>query len=262
VLLGGGEAGEERQDVDRLPRRWGVLGEGVGGVADLALAGEEDEDVARRTLTAQLVDGVHDAVDLVAGFGAGLVGVDQRAVADLDGERAPGHLDDRGIAEVAGEPVRVDRRRGDDHLEVRAAGQQLGEVAEQEVDVEAALVGLVDDEGVVAAQQTVLLDLGEQDAVGHQLDQRVLARPAGEAHLVADRVGAGGAELRRDALRDGAGGDAPRLRVPDGAEHAPAHLERDLGQLRGLARAGLARDDDHLVVGEGGLDVLDPPRQR
>ena len=75
--------------------------------------------------------------------------------------------------EVPGEPLRVDGRRGDDHLEVGAAGQQLLEVAEDEVDVEAALVRLVDDQRVVAAQHPVGLDLGQQDAVGHQLDQRV-----------------------------------------------------------------------------------------
>ncbi len=258
VLLGGGQPRVQRQDVEV---HLGGL-QRLGGVADLPLAGEEHQDVTGRALAAELGDGVDDALDLVAGLGARVVGVGQGAVPDLDGERAAGHLDDRRIAEVAGEPVRVDRRRGDDHLEVRTPGQQLGEVAEQEVDVEAALVGLVDDEGVVAAQQAVLLDLGEQDAVGHELDERVVARPAGEAHLVADGVRAGRAELLGDALGDRAGGDAPRLGVPDGAQDPAPGLERDLGQLRGLARPGLARDDDHLVVGEGGLDVVDPAGER
>ena len=73
--------------------------------------------------------------------------------------------------------VRVDGGRGDDQLEVRPPRQQLLEVAEQEVDVQAALVRLVDDDRVVAPQHPVALDLGQQDAVGHQLDQRV--GPAG-----------------------------------------------------------------------------------
>ena len=47
--------------------------------------------------------------------------------------------------------------------------------------------------------------------------------------------------------RDGARGDAARLRVADAARVAAAQLEADLGQLRGLARAGLAADDDDLV---------------
>ena len=54
-------------------------------------------------------------------------------------------------------------------------GQDPLQVAEQEVDVQAPLVRLVDDDRVVAAQQPVVLDLGQQQAVGHQPQQRVLA---------------------------------------------------------------------------------------
>ena len=39
-----------------------------------------------------------------------------------------------------------------------------------------------------AASSAVALRLGEQDAVGHQLDERVGLRVVGEADLVADRV--------------------------------------------------------------------------
>src|SRR5579859_3021463 len=48
------------------------------------------------------------------------------AVADFDGVGAPGYLDDRGrlpglgVLEVPGEALGVDRRGGDDHLEVGA----------------------------------------------------------------------------------------------------------------------------------------------
>ncbi len=262
VLLGRGEPGVEREHVERVGRAVGQRVQRVGGVADLALAGEEDQDVAARPLAPQLVDGLDDAVDLVLGLGSGLVGVGQRAVADLDGERATGDLDDRGVPEVLAEALGVDRRRGDDHLEVGAAGEQLREVPEQEVDVEAALVGLVDDQGVVAAQQPVLLDLGEQDAVGHELDQRVLARVAGEPHLVADDVAVLGPQLLGDPLGDRARRDPPRLRVPDGPGDAAAELQGDLGQLRRLARAGLPGDDDDLVALQGGLDVVDAGRDR
>ena len=110
---------------------------------------------------------------------------------------------------------RVDRRRGDDQLEVGPARQQLLEVAEQEVDVEAALVRLVDDQRVVPAQHPVVLDLGQQDAVGHHLDRGVLAGPVGEPDLVADRAAELDAELLGDPLGDRAGGDPARLGVPD-----------------------------------------------
>ncbi len=70
-----------------------------------------------------------------------------------------------------------------------------------------------------------------------------------ESHLVADDVAQLGAELLRDALGYRAGGDAARLGVADAFA---AEFERDLGDLRGLSRARLARDDHHLVVADRG----------
>ena len=150
----------------------------------------------RRALGGQLVDRVADRLDLVAARSSARrpssPGRRQRPVADLDRVGPAGHLDDRrrvaAASEVLGEPLGVDGRRGDDHLEVGAAGQQLLEVAEDEVDVEAALVRLVDDERVVRRSIRSRCDLGQQDAVGHQLDQRVVADLVGEPDLVADRV--------------------------------------------------------------------------
>ena len=80
----------------------------------------------------------------------------------------------------------VDRRAGDDELEFGATGEELLEVPEQKVDGEAALVGLVDDDGVVVLQFAIAAEGGEQDAVGHERDARVLAHLVGEAHFVAD----------------------------------------------------------------------------
>jgi hypothetical protein len=171
----------------------------------------------------------------------------ERAVAHLDGIGAAGDLDDRGIAEVAAEALRVDRRRCDDQLEVGPPRQDPREIAEQEVDVQAALVRLVDDDGVVAAQQLVALGLRQQQAVGHQPHERVAAAAIAEPHRVADRLAERHPQLLRDALGDRAGREPPRLRVRD--RHAP-ELEADLRELRCLARAGLAGDDHDLVVAD------------
>ena len=194
-----------------------VIEEGRLRVADVALAGQEDQDVAV-ALRAQLVHRVTDRglyVDILAhavaqrrqlvvrvlqdqlhGAGLGdLRGLDglggivrlrgrglgrvrrrrrraEGTVADLHRVRAPRHLDDRRRldqatragsalprAEMARKTVRIDRRRRDDDLQVRARGQQARDVAQDKVDVEAALVGLVDDERVVAAQHRIRLDL-------------------------------------------------------------------------------------------------------
>ena len=182
----------------------------LGGVADLALAGEEDEHVAG-PLAQQLLDRVADRVRLVA------LGLLERAVAHLDRVRAARDLDHRRVAEVAAEALRIDRRRGDDQLEVGAARQDPREVAEQEVDVEAALVRLVDDDRVVAAQQLVALGLGEQQAVGHEPHERVAAAAVAEADRVADGLAQRHLQLVRDALGDRARREPPRLRVRDRA---------------------------------------------
>ena len=263
-----------------------VIEEGRLRVADVALAGQEDQDVAV-ALRAQLVHRVTDRglhVDVLAhavaqrrqlvvrvlqdqlhGAGAlrvcaflGLVRLLRRGlgrvrrgcrraegtVADLPRVRAPRHLDDRRRlnqatragsalprAEMARETVRIDRRRRDDDLQVRACRQQARDVAQDEVDVEAALVGLVDDERVVAAQHRIRLDLRQQDAVRHELDEGRGAHLVRETHLVADHLAAlaahGLAQLVGDAVRNRARREPTRLGVPDHAGHAAAQLHAD-----------------------------------
>ena len=211
----------------------------VGGVVDLPLAGQEHERVA---VPGQLVDGVADRLHLVAVVGRPSHVVAERAVAHLDRVRPPGHLDDRRVdavdGEVAGEAGRVDRRRRDDHLEVGPPRQQLAEVAEDEVDVEAALVGLVDDQRVVAAEvadRAAARRAGCRRSSPARASRRATrsSKRTEYADVAADRR----AELLGDALGDRARRDAPRLGVADQPVDAAAELEAQLGQLGALARA-------------------------
>ena len=137
--------------------------EKLGRIADLAFAGEEHEDVA---LVGQLADGVVDGKEVVT-----VVAFGEWAIADFDRKRAAADLDHGGV-EHRGETVDVDRRRGDDDLEVGAAGEERLEITEKEVDRQRAFVRLVDDDRVVAAQVAIAVDFGEQQPVGHQLDRR------------------------------------------------------------------------------------------
>ena len=121
---------------------------------------------------------------------------------------------------------------------------------------------LVDDERVVGAEQPVALDLGKQDAVRHELDQRGVAHLVGEAHLVADRPAQLGAELLGDPVRDRTGRQPSGLGVSDRPAYAAAQLEADLGQLGGLARPGLPRHHHDLVVTDRREDLVLRPRHR
>ncbi len=250
----------QRQD---LGGRRMVLAQRLGRLADFALPRQKDEHVAAAGAGA-LVDRIDDAVHQRAVVGVVLV--PHRPVAQLDRIEPPGDVDDRRRravgAEVRRETLGVDRRRGDDELQVRPPRQQLLEIAEQEVDVEAALVRLVDDDRVVGGQVAIGLRFGEQDAVGHQLDRRARLRAVGESHLVADHLAGRRGKLLRDPARDGRGGDAARLRVADEPGLPTAKFEADLRQLRGLARAGLAADDDDRVRRDCARDLVPPAADR
>ena len=181
---------------------------GLGGGADVALAGEEDEHVAGIGAGEALLDRVR--------HGGGQVGIValRRAPAYLDRKRPARDRKHRGAVEERREGLRLERRGGDDDAQVGAARQDALQAAEDEVDVERALVRLVDHDRVVRAQQGVRPQLREKDAVCHELDAVLPREPLGEAVLPADEV-AVGSELLRDALRDGEGGDAARLRAGD-----------------------------------------------
>ena len=156
---------------------------------------------------------------------------------------------------MAGEALRVDGGRGDDHLEIGALWQQLLQVAQDEVDVEAALVGLIDDDGVVLGEHAVVLDLGQQDTVCHQLDVGLLAHLIGKAHLVTHVMPKFGLHLFGNTGRHGAGRQTPRLGVADIALDPAPQRQTDFGDLGGLARAGFTGNDHHLVLADGAGDL-------
>ena len=134
----------------------------LGGIPDFAFPREETQDVAA-TEAPQLVDSLDQPVQRVRHVGGDLAAVRvgiaslQRAVQDLDRVGSARDLDDwRGCAVGAGEVLReafgVDRRGGDDQLQIRALWQQVFQVPQQEVDVQAAFVRLIDDDRVVFAE--------------------------------------------------------------------------------------------------------------
>ena len=116
---------------------------------------------------------------------------------------------------------------------------------------------LVDDERVVPVEQGIALNLGEQDAVGHELDPRLVTRAILEADLIAALASELALELLGDARCDAGRRDAPRLRHADLPLAASPRRERDLRELRRLSGAGRSDDDDHLVLVERALDLRD-----
>src|SRR5260221_4360651 len=249
VLLLGGKAREERQDLDILRM---VLPQRLGRLADLALAGKEDEDVAADARARKLVHGFRDRLAHVDRLVVVFLDFEEfRTVAYFDRIGAARDLDHRRAVEKLRDALGVDGGRGDNDLELRAHRHESLHVAQEEIDVEAPLVGLVDDDRVVGAQLAVRMRLGEEDSVGHHLHDGVGAGRVLEADLVADEALGRAGELLREAVGEASRRDAPRLRAADEACGAAPEREADLRDLRGLARARLAaHDGDRMVANE------------
>ena len=233
--------------------------------ADLTLAGQEDQDVARAGLVPQLVDGIGHRIEQIK---VSLLFKGPPAL--FDRKQAPRDGDHRRRPARAGkvlcESISIDRRRRDDDLQVGPARQDLAQVAEQEVDIQAAFMRLVNDQGVVGLEQRVILGFGQQDAVGHQLDRCPRLQAVLKPHFVADHFTQRCVEFLCNALGHARGRNPPRLGMADQAAptgaQAAAQAQYDLGQLRGLARAGFAADDDHGMRTDQARDLIAPCRDR
>ena len=184
LLLLRGEARVQRQHLDLRRRARPVS---ASAVSRISRSPRQEHEHVAGAVAQQLLDGVADRVDGVA--------VDEASASSSSSasgrrRRAAGGPTAAGSAprrDTCGPtPRRPARRRSASlkrpgsivalvmtSLRSGRCGQQAVQVAEQEVDVQAALVRLVDDDRVVAAQQPVVLDLGEQQAVGDEAHERV-----------------------------------------------------------------------------------------
>ena len=114
----------------------------------------------------------------------------------------------------------------------------------------------VDDQRVVASEHTVALNFGEENAVGHELDVGAVRDLVGEPHGVSDGVAEFGVEFFGDTFGNGACCQPARLCVSDQTADATSEFETDLRDLGCLTRAGLAGDDDNLILRDRGRDVV------
>ena len=162
---------------------------------------------------------------------------------------------------MLGKPLGINRGRRDHHTEIGAAWQKVFKVAQQKINVQAALVGLIDDQGVIGHQQWIVLGLRQKHAIGHELDRDAGPGAVIETDLIAHGclrlVAAGCSQFLSDAPCHGHGREPPRLRVADGAARKPAAKgQGNLWQLGGFARAGLTTHDDHGVLPNRVGDLL------
>ena len=154
------------------------------------------------------------------------------------------------------ETLRIDGGRGNDDFQIRAFGQQLTQITENEIDVQAALMRFIDDQRVVLHQHAILLDFGQQNTVRHQFDQRVVTDLIGKADFIADRVAKRGVQLIGNTVRHRTRRQTSRLGVADHAFYPAAKLHADFWDLGGFTGTGFPGNDHHLMVANGVKDIV------
>ncbi len=198
------------------------LAQQIGRFANLALAAEEHQDVTPLWQRQNLFYRIQHLQRQIPVFLGG-------TVFNVHGIGAAGYLNNRCIIEVLRETLYIDGRRGDNHFQVGALGENIFQIAEQEVDIQAPFMGLVDNQGIVAVQQSVILNIGEQNTVSHQFNQRVIADLLTETNLITDRFAKWLLQLLSDTVGYRPGRNATRLGVADHAGDAATELKTNFG---------------------------------
>jgi hypothetical protein len=111
-------------------------------------------------------------------------------------------------------------------------------------------VRLVENDGVVGVESRIAARFCEQDAVGHNFDQRVAARFVTEPNFHSDDAAKFYPEFFGDPSRNAAGSDPAWLGVRNASVDAATELEAKLRELGALSGASLARDDNDLALRE------------
>ena len=249
----------QRQDVHALGSSTAQAGDDV---VDLAGPGQEDQHVAGALGQGPL----HGDGDVGEEFPRHparpqATGAPRRRPHLFERVESAGHLHQRGgvarrAAQDAAQAVGVERGGHGHEGEVLAqGGARVRQEGQEQVAVQGALVDLVEDNGVDAAQLRVPLEAAQEEPGGDHLDPHVRAGAPLPAHRVSD----GAADLLSQEVGQAAGGraggDAPRLGDDDAAR--PAFLGAPRGAGRDIGKdVGQKRRDERRLTGarRGGED--------
>ena len=164
-----------------------VFAQSLRRLANLAFTGQKYQNIAL-TQPCQFVHRINNAIVQIA-LALALIRLNW-PITNLNRIGASADIDDRRgltvVREMLGKTFRINRCRGDDDFEIGTFGQNLAQIAEQKINVQAALVRFVNDDRIVLAQQSIGLRLCQQNPVGHKLDRRTLVQTIGETDFVAD----------------------------------------------------------------------------
>ena len=115
---------------------------------------------------------------------------------------------------------------------------------------------LIHNDAVVICQQWISLRFGQQNAIGHQLNEGVIAAPVVETDRAADFTTPLNLQFLRDAARNGKCRHASWLGAADFGFNPQSGFEAHFGNLGGFAGTGFTGDNHNLMSPDGRNDVI------
>ncbi len=200
-----------------------AFGQRIRGITDFALTVHEDQNIAQ-TLIAQFINRFENAFQLVA---ITFIFACKRTIASLHRVSTTGYFNDRCAIEMVRKALWINGCRGNDDFQIRTTRQQLFQVTQNEVDVKAALVRFIDNDGVVLIKKTVMLNLRQQNTVGHQFDLSLVRNLVVKTYLIADKATQLSFHLFRNAVGHRARCQTTRLSMTNQTKFSAPKLGTD-----------------------------------
>ncbi len=218
--------------------------------ANFTGAGQEDENAALFFLKSLMDRGGHIRLEPQLRH--------RRDMARLDRKTAPGAGDDRCVAEQARDALAIQGRRHHDQAQIVAQIILcLHAQRKTQIGIDAAFVKFVEDHRADPVERRVVLQHADQNAVGDDLDPRLLAGLAVEPHAIADRPAHIFLPRCRHAPCRGARGQPARFEHEDLLAGQPRLVEQRQGHTRRLARARRRLQYQIAPLAQRGLDFRD-----
>ena len=170
-------------------------------------------------------------------------------VADVNGMRRGGDLNDRTPAQILRDSLCFQRRRHDHYSQILARACRLLEKRESKIGMNAPLVELVENRRAEFGKKRVGLQSGGQDPFCNDQEAGSRAVAPLKTHLPADLFAQGPSLLVGNAPGNRTGGDTSRLKQDHGAVGDQGW--RDTRRFSGARRGD---DDNAAVFANGGGD--------
>ena len=181
----------------------------------------------------------HALCDLLAGLAAGA----RRQVLDRNLEQSATALDHRRIAEQARHALRLQRRRHDQHAQLRIQRRaRIQRQGQRQIGRQCALMEFIEDDEANTRQFRIGLDAARQQPFGDDFDAGAGRDLALEADLVADRLADGLAKQTRHTRRRRACSDAAWFQHQDFLAREPGFGQQRQRHEGRFARAGRRRE--------------------